>query len=100
MKVEFEGQNHSPKIRHKWEYFVEATSSTGRPLAGKVLTEFLFSGQVEGKESPPYHDLAGGKLANKITFPPESLHIPLTVQVVVTTKYGSLTLDWSVKPVK
>jgi hypothetical protein len=100
MKVEFEGQDHSPKISHKWEYFVEATNPNGQPLAGKVLTEFLFSGTVEGKEVPPYHNLAGGKLANKVTFPPDSLSVPLTVQVIVTTKYGSLTLDWPVKPVK
>jgi hypothetical protein len=100
MTVEFEGQSHSPKIKVKWEYFVEAKDSNGQPLAGKVLTEFVFGGQVVGKESPPYHNLAGGKLADKITFPPQSLNVPLTVQVVVTTKYGPLTLDWPVKPVK
>ncbi len=100
MKVEFRGQDHSPKIKVKWQYFVEATNAAGQPLAGKVLTEFLFSGTVEGKEVPPYHKLTGGKLANKVTFPAESLGVPLTVQIVVTTKDGSVTLDWPVKPVK
>jgi hypothetical protein len=100
MTVQFEGQDHSPKISHKWEYFVEAKSPQGQPLAGKVLTEFVFSGTVEGKEVPPYHNLSGGKLANKVTFPPDSFNVPLDVQVVVTTKAGQLTLDWPVKSVK
>jgi hypothetical protein len=100
MRVEFRGQDHSPKIKIKWQYFVEATNASGQPLAGKVLTEFLFSGTVEGKEVPPYHTLKGGKLANKVTFPPDSLGVPLMVQVVVTTSLGSVTLDWPVKSVK
>jgi hypothetical protein len=100
MKVEFRGQDHSPKISVKWEYFVEATNLQGQPLAGKVLTEFVVGTTVEGKEVPPYHHLTAGKLGNKITFPPESLSVPITVQIIVTTKDGSMTLDWPVKPVK
>lgn len=98
--VEFEGRNHSPKVGVKWKYFVEATNRSGHALAGKVRTQFLFSGTVVGREVPPYHKLRHGKLADTIVFPSETLRIQLTVQVVVTTRQGSVTLDWLVKPVK
>jgi hypothetical protein len=97
--VELEGQGHSPEIGVKWKYFVEATSRSSRPLAGKVLTEFLYDGTVIGYESPRYHTLRQGRLWDTLLFPPVSVGIRLTVQVVVTTRYGSVRLDWPVRSV-
>jgi hypothetical protein len=97
--IEFEGQNHSPKVEVKWKYSVEAMTRSGHALGGNVLTQFLYGGAVVGKEAPAYHKLRHGKLADKVPFPSQSAGIRLTVQVVVTTRYGSVKLNWPVKPV-
>ena len=78
---------------------VEATDSSGHPLSGSVLTEFVFGGQVVGKEVPPTHPLTNGTLTDQVTYPTESIAYSLTFQVVVTTSQGSVTLDWPVKSV-
>lgn len=98
--VEFEGQNHSPNVKTKWKYSVEASTRTGHPLAGKVLTQFLYDGTVVGKEAPAYRKLREGMLTDKVRFPRQSVGISLTVQVIVTTRYGSVRLDWRIKPIK
>lgn len=98
--VEFEGQNHSPNVEAKWKYSVEAMTRTGHALAGKVLTLFLYLGVVVGKEEPPYHKLRDGMLRDNLQFPVQSVGIQLTVQVVVTTRYGPVKLDWRVKPIQ
>jgi hypothetical protein len=97
--VELEGQNHRPKIGVKWKYSVEATDRTGHELAGNVLTRFLYRGVVIGTEAPARHKLKRGKLSDTLSFPPPSVGLPLSVQVVVTTRFGSLKLKWPVTPV-
>lgn len=91
------GQDHTPKATKPWNYTVRATSADGKPLAGTVLTEFAFSGQVVGKESPPTHKLKNGMLKDTIEFPKASVGEPVELQVVVTTSAGTQTLDWPVK---
>ena len=43
------------------------------------------------------HLPSNGRLTDDVTFPARAAGIPLTFQVVVHTKLGSVTLDWSVK---
>ncbi len=81
----------------KWDYSVLATDQGQHPLAGTVDSEFVFGGQVVGHETPPTHPLSNGRLNDDVTFPAQAAGIPLTFQVVVHTKLGSVTLDWSVK---
>jgi hypothetical protein len=83
--------------KKNWTYTVTATDASGHPLAGTVLTEFVFGGQVVGRESPPTHPLKNGRLKDVVQFPPQSVGIPITFQTVVKTRLGSVTLDWPVK---
>jgi|SRR5947209_10846372 len=94
------GENHSPKLKQNWIYTVTVSDASGHPLNGTVVTEFSFGGQVVGRENPPVHKLAGGRLRDHIQFPPPSLGEPITVQTVVHTSKGSITLSWPVTPTK
>ena len=99
MLATLHADNHNPTANQLWHYSVEATDGSGHPLSGSVLTQFLFSGQVVGKESPPTHPLTNGRLDDAVTFPTESIAYQLTFEVVVTTPKGSVTLDWPVHAV-
>ena len=97
MRASFHGENHTPTINKKWHYSVLATDTSGRPLSGTVDTEFVYGGQVVGRETPPTHPLRNGRLNDDVTFPPQSLGIQLSVRVVVHTRLGTVTLDWPVR---
>lgn len=97
MRASLHGPNHDPAPNKLWYYSVEATTASGLPLAGTFDTEFVFGGQVVGRENPPTHSLKNGRLTDGVTFPARAEGIPLTFQVVVHTKDGSVTLDWPVK---
>jgi hypothetical protein len=99
MRAALHGQNHAPKIGKKWQYLVIATDPSGHALPGTVDTEFVFNGTVVGRESPPTHPLTNGRLDNKVTYPAQAAGIPLTFRVVVHTRAGTVTLNWSVKAV-
>jgi hypothetical protein len=97
VRASLHGENHSPKVNKLWHYSVLATNASRQGLSGTVESEFVFGGQVVGRESPPSHRLTNGRLDDKITFPAQAVGIPLTFQVVVHTRHGSVTLDWPVK---
>jgi hypothetical protein len=94
------GDNHAPKLKANWFYTVTVTDASGHPLNGTVVTEFTFGGQVVGRETPPTHKLTGGRLRDRINFPPPSVGQALAVQTVVHTPKGSITLSWPVTPTK
>ena len=97
MRSSLHGENHAPKFNTLWHYSVLATNARRQPLSGTVESEFVFGGQVVGRESPPTHHLTDGRLDDSVTFPAQAVGIPLTFQVVVRTGLGSVTLDWPVK---
>ncbi len=94
------GDNHTPKLKANWFYTVTVTDPNGNPLDGTVVTAFTFGGQVVGHETPPTHKLTGGRLRDRLNFPPEAVGQPLAVQTVVHTPKGSITLTWPVTPTK
>lgn len=100
MQATLTGENHNPKINTKWSYTVTATDANGKPLSGKIETDFTYNGTVVGKESPYVHDFSGGKINNQVTYPAQSLNEPIAIQVTVITSLGTKVLSWSVKPVK
>lgn len=94
------GANHAPVAGRNWVYTVTASDASGRPLTGTVSSQFVFSGQVVGHETPPTHPLKNGRLRDVMVFPARAEGIPLTFQTVVKTPAGTVTLDWpvTVKP--
>lgn len=97
MRAMLHGENHDPTVNKAWEYSVLATDAGGQPLSGTVATEFVYSGQIVGRETPASHALSKGRLNDNLTFPAAAVGQPLSVQVVVHTHLGSVTLDWPVE---
>jgi hypothetical protein len=89
-------QNHAPTVGKKWPYSVTVTDASGHPLNGRVDIEFVFAGQVVGRDTPPTHPVKNGRWHDLLTFPPASLGQPLVVRAVVHTSAGSITLDWPI----
>jgi hypothetical protein len=90
------GADHAPAAGKKWLYSVKVTDASGKPLSGSVDIEFLFAGQVVGRDSPPTHPVKNGTWQDLLTFPDQAIGEPLTLQAVVHTSLGSITLDWPV----
>jgi hypothetical protein len=99
VRASLHGESHAPTAGKKWHYSVLATTPSGKALSGAVDTQFVFNGTVVGRESPPTHQLSGGLLNDKVTFPAQAVGIALTFRVVVHTNAGSVTLNWAVKVV-
>jgi hypothetical protein len=100
VRASLSGPDHAPVAGKLWPYTVKATDPSGRPVSGTVDTEFAFAGQVVGHESPPTHRLTNGMLHDMVTFPPQSVGQPITLQVVIHTSQATVTLDWPVTPKK
>jgi hypothetical protein len=90
------GANHKPIVGKDWPYSVHVTDASGKPLSGTVDIEFTFGGQVVGHDSPPTHPVKNGLWHDTLTFPAASAGQPLSLQAVVHTSTGSVTLGWPV----
>jgi hypothetical protein len=88
--------NHTPIVNKNWPYSVVVTDAAGQALSGTVDVEFVFAGQVVGRDTPPTHPLKNGRWSDNLQFPAAAVGEPLTFQVVVHTRQGSITLDWPV----
>ncbi len=96
VRATLHGANHAPTAGANWVYSVRATDAAGKPLSGTVETEFTFSGQVVGHETPATHPLKRGVLTDTLNWPKQAVGQPLDLQTVVHTSQGSVTLDWPV----
>lgn len=90
------GQDHAPKVNRAWRYSLEVTDVTGHPLSGTVDIEFMFGGQVVGRDTPPTHRVTEGRWHDTIEFPATAVGVALTFRAVVRTRLGSISLDWPV----
>jgi hypothetical protein len=91
--------NHAPKIDKPWIFTVRVTDAAGHPLDGTLDVEFLFKGQVVGRDTPPTHTLKNGHWREKLKFPAPAVGQPLIFRVVAHTSRGTLVLDWPVTAV-
>jgi len=89
--------NHTPKANTKWWITVNVTRGSTK-LSGTVRYQFVFGGQVVSKQAG--HGFSNGFYRDSLVFPPTSIGINLTLQTVVKTKYGTVTLPWTVKTKK
>jgi hypothetical protein len=86
--------NHSPIAGKKW-YITVTISRGGKKLSGSVKYQFLYNGLKVSTQ--PGHSFTGGVYHDWLLFPKDAVGQPLTLRVVVTTKYGTTDLDWAVK---
>jgi hypothetical protein len=89
--------DHTPVVNRNWPFTVTVTDARGHPLSGTATVQFVFAGQVVGRDTPPTHPLKNGRWHELLKFPARATGIPLTFQVVVHTSPGSVTLNWPVK---
>ena len=88
--------NHAPVVNKDWHYSLTVTDAAGHPLSGTVDIEFVFSGVVVGRDTPPTHPVTAGRWHDTVRFPAASVGKPLTFRAVVHTRLGSMTLDWPI----
>jgi hypothetical protein len=86
--------NHTPTANKPWPITVTATRGRNK-LSGSVRYEFLYDGSVVSHQ--PGHSFKGGVYHDTLKFPNEAAGYPLTLRVIVTTKYGTVDLDRAVK---
>jgi hypothetical protein len=86
--------NHTPTVNVKWPITVDVTKGRLK-LNGSVRYEFLFQGSVVSHQ--PGHGFTRGVYTDKLLFPSDSLGQPLTLRIIVKTKYGTEHLDWAVQ---
>ena len=85
--------NHSPIENKKWWITVDVTRGSTK-LSGDVNYEFLFSGAIVSHQ--PGHKFKNGLYKDSLIFPAEAVGKPLTLRIVVKTKYGTKDLNWNV----
>jgi hypothetical protein len=85
--------NHHPTAGKKWWITVTARHGRSKP-GGKVSYRFLFQGQVVAHR--PGHKFAHGHYRDWLLFPRAAIGHPITLQVVVQTRWGTDYLNWAV----
>ena len=89
-------ENHAPVVNKDWHYALTVTDAAGHPLSGTVDIEFVFSGVVVGRDTPPTHPVTNGRWQDTIRFPADAVGKLLTFRAVVHTHQGSIALDWPI----
>lgn len=85
--------NHTPTAGRNWPITVTATRGRAK-LSGSVRYRFLYNGTVVGRHFG--RNFKHGVCHDKLLFPATAVGFPLTLQVVVKTKYGTDYIDWTV----
>ncbi len=88
--------NHTPTMNKKWWITVTATRGRAK-LSGKVSYRFVTSA---GTFSRPGHRFKHGVYRDWLRFPAAAVGHKLILRVVVSTRYGTVGLNWSVTPRK
>jgi hypothetical protein len=86
--------NHSPTAGKNWRITVTATHG-GAKLSGSVRYRFLYNGSVVAHHFG--RKFKHGVCHDTLLFPATAVGFPLTLQVVVQTKYGTDYINWAVK---
>jgi hypothetical protein len=84
---------HTPVANSYWAITINVTKGTTK-LNGNVNYEFLSGGTVVSHQKG--HAFKSGVFTDRLCFPPAAEGHPLKLGMVVTTKYGSQTLYWTV----
>ena len=85
--------NHTPIANQKWWITLDVTKGKTK-LSGSVHYQFLFSGSVVSTQ--PGHKFKNGVYKDGLKFTSPAVGQQLTLAVIVTTKYGTKTIDWTV----
>jgi hypothetical protein len=93
---------HTPKVGN-YPIGVVAKTSSGKPISGgHVFYQFLFgstivSCQTVGPQTKYKPRFTHGVFRDVLTWPKRSVGYPLTLRVVVSTRYGLKNLDYKIR---
>ena len=96
-KAKLHAPNHSPVIGKLWPITITVTRGNVK-LSGSVRYQFLFNGQLESTQ--PGKSFKNGLYKDGLMFPAQSLGIPLTLKIIIKTKYGTVSIPWAVTSTK
>ncbi len=85
--------NHQPRVGN-WRITVTATRGRQK-LSGRVDYRFLYQGTVVSRQ--PGHGFTGGVFRDTLKWPARAIGRTITLQVVVSTRYGTNYLNWWIK---
>jgi hypothetical protein len=84
---------HAPTARSYWPISLRVTRGSIK-LNGNVDYEFFSDGQLVSRRHG--HVFTEGAFNDRLCFPPLAIGHPLKLGIVVTTRYGTSTLFWTV----
>ena len=87
---------HTPKANANWRWSLTVRDLQGHPLKTTVEVQFLFGGQVVGRDSPRTRRFVGS-FSDTLQWPAQSVGQPLTFRLVVTTSKGTTNVDYPVQ---
>jgi hypothetical protein len=90
-------QNHTPTANRKWPIALTVTKGPQK-LSGRVEYEFLIGGTVVSHQAGK--KFTDGIYKDDLLFPSSAVGNPLTLRIVVTTRYGKRTVNWAVNTKK
>lgn len=85
--------NHTPTANVGWKITLDVTKGKTK-LSGSGKYEFEFSGTVVSRQ--PGKKFTGGLYKDTLKFPSTAVGEPLTLVVLITTKYGTQSVSWAV----
>ncbi|MGH2915304.1 MAG: hypothetical protein ACRDMX_09975 [Solirubrobacteraceae bacterium] len=92
--VRLHAPNHTPTANRKWWITMYITRGRSK-LSGSVRYEFLYNGTVVGHR--PGIRFKRGYARDDLLFPDAAVGYPLTVRILVSTRYGTVDLNWAVR---
>jgi hypothetical protein len=89
--------NHTPTANKKWPIALTITKGS-KKLSGSVKYEFLFDGSVVSHQAGK--KFTDGIYKDELLFPSTAVGNPLTLRIIVATKYGKQNVNWAVNTKK
>ena len=86
---------HHPKANKKWPVTVTARLPDGTGLKATLRYVFLYKGRVVSRQSN-YH-FTGRYTDRTFVWPSRAVGIPLTLRCQITTKLGTVAIDYAVR---
>jgi hypothetical protein len=90
----FSAPNHQPTANKKFPITVTARKGATK-LNGTVSYAFLLGSTVEARR--PGHRLRNGVCHDTLLFPKAAIGHTITLQTIVTTRYGTVKFNWWIK---
>jgi hypothetical protein len=94
-KATMKAPGHHPKANKRWPVTVTARTPDGTPVKATLRYVFLYKGRIVSRQSN-YH-FTGTYTDNTFVWPSRAIGIPLTLRCQITSKLGTIAVDYRVR---